>query len=325
MPQIRRFSAPVSLAVLPLLAAGCGGSDDQVYPGYVEGEFVYISAPVDGRLDHLDVARGQKVAAGARLYALEGQDQRAARAEAAQRLAGAEARVENLKRSRRSAELEMTAAQVDQAKADSALADTVLVRDEELYRKDLIPELRLLQSRSDAKAKKARLAELTAQLRLAAQSIGRQEEVTAAGKDAAAAAAVLEHADWQLSQSIGISPGAALVQDTFYRPGEWVPATRPIVSLLPPENIRLRFYLPESELARLRIGQTVNVGCDGCPQALTGQVSFISTEPEYTPPVLFSDQNRTRLVYRVEAKPAANALEWLKPGLPIDVRVGTPK
>lgn len=325
MLQVRKFSAPITLAVLPLLGAGCGGKHDPAYPGYVEGEFVYISAPVDGRLEQLSVARGQQVAAGARLYVLEGQDQKAARAEAAQRLAGAEARVENLKRSRRSAELEMTAAQVDQAKADSALADTVLVRDEELYQKGLIPELRLLQSRADAKAKKARLAELVAQLRLATDSIGRRDEVAAAGNDAAAAAAVLEHADWQLSQSIGIAPGAALVQDTYYRPGEWVPATRPIVSLLPPENIRLRFYLPESELARLKIGQTVSVHCDGCPQSLTGELSFISTEPEYTPPVLFSDENRTRLVYRVEARPATNALAWLKPGLPIDVRVGSAK
>ena len=325
MLRSRTFTASVTLGVLPLAMAGCGQSDPPTFPGYVEGEFVYISAPVDGRLDRLDVARGQQVAAGARLYALEGQDQRAARTEAAHRLEGAEARVENLKRGKRSEELQMTAAQVEQAKADSALADTVLVRDEELFKKALIPELRLLQSRADAKAKKARLVELAAQLRLATDSIGRREEVTAAAKDADAAKAVLEHADWQLSQSIGIAPGAALVQDTFYRPGEWVPATRPIVSLLPPENIRLRFYLPESELARLKIGQTVSVGCDGCPKTLTGQVSFISTEPEYTPPVLFSDQNRTRLVYRVEAKPAANALQWLKPGLPIDVRAGSPK
>jgi len=318
MFQVRSVGASLTLTVLPLLAAGCGGSDDPVYPGYVEGEFVYISAPVEGRLEQLYVARGQQVAAGAQLYELEGQDQRAARAEAAQRLAGAEARVDNLKRGKRSAELEMTLAQVDEARADSALADTVLVRDEELYKRGLIPELRLLQSRADEKAKKARVAELTAQWRLATQSIGRREEVAAATKDAAAAAAVLEHADWQLSQSIGIAPGAALVQDTFYRPGEWVPATRPIVSLLPPENIRLRFYLPESELARLKIGQTVSVRCDGCPATLTGQVSFVSTEPEYTPPVLFSDENRTRLVYRV-------ALAWLKPGLPIDARVESPK
>jgi HlyD family secretion protein len=318
MLHIRRFSAPAGLAVLPFLAAGCGHSTSESFPGYVEGEFVYISAPVDGRLERLAVARGQQVAAGARLYELEGEDQQAARAEAAERLAGAEARVENLKRGKRSAEREMSAAQVEQAKADSTLADTVLVRDEELFKKGLIPELRLLQSRAGAKAKKARLVELAAQSQLAAQSIGRREEVTAAGNDAAAAAAVLGHADWRLAQRIGLAPSAALVQDTFYRPGEWVPATRPIVSLLPPGNIRLRFFLPESELAGLKIGEVVTVRCDGCPAGLAGRVSFISTEPEYTPPVLFSDENRTRLVYRVEATPDAKALSWLKPGLPID-------
>lgn len=313
--------APIGVALLTVLTAGCGKSDDSRYPGYVEGEFVYISAPVDGRLEHLFVARGQQVDAKAPLYELEGKDQLAAQAQAVQTLAGAQARVENLKGSRRAAEKAMSAAQVEQAKADSALADTVLARDKELFTKGLIPELRLLESRADAKAKKARLAELSAQLTLSSESIGRREEVSAAATDAAAATAVLEHADWQVAQRFGIAPGAALVQETYYRPGEWVPATRPIVSLLPPENIRLRFYLPETEIAKLKIGQPLHVRCDGCPDTLRGAISYISTDPEYTPPVLFSDDNRTRLVYRVDAHPESAALRWLKPGLPVDVRL----
>jgi HlyD family secretion protein len=308
------------VAALSLTTSGCGRHANTVYPGYVEGEFVYISAPMDGRLQHLYVVRGQQVAANAPLYELEARDQQAQLAEAEQRLASARARVENLKRSRRSQEREMTAAQVEQARAESALAASVLQRDEPLYAKGLIPILRLEQSRADDKAKKAKLDELTAQARLAAQSIGRSEEVTAAVGEAQAASAVLEHADWQLAQRIGVAPSASLVEDTYYQPGEWVPATRPIVSLLAPEHIRLRFYMAEGEIAGLRIGEKMLVGCDGCPNRVEAVVSYISAEPEYTPPVLFNRDNRARLVYRIEARPEAGALPWLKPGLPVDLR-----
>lgn len=307
------------VATFAVAADGCGRHGAASYPGYVEGEYVYISAPIDGRLQHLFVARGQQVAAGVPLYELEGKDQQADRAEAAQRLASAQARVENLKGSRRSVEREITAAQVEQAGADSALADSVLTRDEELYTQRLIPELRLIQSRADAKAKKARLEELTAQARLASESIGRREEVTAASGDANAAATVLDHADWQFAQRFGIAPAAALVQDTYYQPGEWVPATRPIVSLLPPGNIRLRFYMPETAIAALKLGQRMVIECDGCPADARATVNYISTDPEYTPPILFSDDNRLRLVYRIDAKPDAAALPWLKPGLPVNM------
>jgi len=320
MNKNRKMAAVGFVSALALATSGCGRHEATVYPGYVEGEFVYISAPMDGRLQHLFVARGQQVAANAPLYELEARDEQAQLAEAEQRLASARARVENLKRSRRSQEREMTEAQVEQARAESALAQSVVERDEQLFAKGLIPVLRLEQSRADDKAKKAKVEELSAQARLAAESIGRREEVEAAASEAQAASAVREHADWQLAQRIGIAPGAALVQETYYQPGEWVPATRPIVSLLLPENIRLRFYMAESEIAGLRIGEKLWVHCDGCPDRMEAAVTYVSSEPEYTPPVLFSRDNRARLVYRVDARPEPGALPFLKPGLPVDVR-----
>jgi HlyD family secretion protein len=314
-------SANAAAGTLLLAMTGCSDDQASTYPGYVEGEFVYISAPVDGRLQHLYVARGEQVSENAALYALEGKDQQSQRSEAAERFASARAQVENLKSGRRPDERKMTQAQVDQARAASELAKSLLERDEQLFAKGLIPIMRLEQSRADATARAAQLVEASAQLRLASESIGRREEVNAAQGDAQAAAAVLDHADWQLEQRIGVAPSAALVQDTFYSPGEWVPATRPIVSLLPPQNIRLRLYMPETALAALKIGQVMSVRCDGCPAHIEATVSYISTEPEYTPPVLFSKENRARLVYRVDAKPSADALQWLKPGLPVDMHV----
>lgn len=314
-------AALIATSALFLAITACGKRAVTVYPGYVEGEFVYISAPVDGRLLHLYVSRGQQVTTDTSLYELEGKEQQAARAQAAEQLASAHAKVENLKRSRRPAELRMTQAQIDQARAESELAKARLERDEQLFARGLISTIQLEQSRADAAAKSAKVDEVIAQLRLASESIGRRDEVTAAVGDAQAAASVLDHADWQLAQRIGIAPSDALVQDTYYLPGEWVPATRPIVSLLPPQNIRLRFYMPESDIAELAIGQKMSVHCDGCPSDIEGTVSYISAEPEYTPPVLFSLENRARLVYRVDAKPDAGALRWLKPGLPLDMRL----
>jgi len=108
------------------------------------------------------------------------------------------------------------------------------------------------------------------------------------------------------------------VQDVFFRAGEVVNAGQPVLSVLPPQNLRLRFYVPEPVLATFALGQTVAVACDSCPAGIEAKVSFISREAEYTPPVIFSEQERAKLVFRIEARPAA-AMN-LPIGLPVSVR-----
>jgi HlyD family secretion protein len=111
---------------------------------------------------------------------------------------------------------------------------------------------------------------------------------------------------------------AALVNDTLYREGEWVGAGAPVASLLPPGNVKIRFYVPEPQLASLRVGAPVSVRCDGCASAVAAKISFIAPQAEYTPPVIYSRENRAKLVFLVEARPESTDAT-LNPGLPVEV------
>jgi HlyD family secretion protein len=136
----------------------------------------------------------------------------------------------------------------------------------------------------------------------------------------AQARAAVAQAEWQVSQRHVVAPVAALVADTFARPGETIAAGVPIVSLLPPQNILVRFFVPETELATLHVGDRMAISCDNCASGLTAAITFISPQPEYTPPVIYSESNREKLVYLIEAHPTPEQAVQLKPGQPVDVR-----
>jgi HlyD family secretion protein len=119
------------------------------------------------------------------------------------------------------------------------------------------------------------------------------------------------------------SPVTGTVQQVYYRPGEMVPAGRPIVALLPPGNLKVRFYVPEAVLPRLAYGDVIKVNCDGCPPDITARISFIASSAEFTPPVIYSREERSKLVFLVEALP--NKPEALRVGQPIDVALAQPQ
>ncbi|MGH6920001.1 MAG: HlyD family secretion protein, partial [Geminicoccaceae bacterium] len=129
--------------------------------------------------------------------------------------------------------------------------------------------------------------------------------------------AQLAQAEWRLDELAQAAPQAGLVVDTLYRPGEWVAAGAPVVSLLPPENVKVRFFVPEPRLGAIAVGDEVEVRCDACPPDLAAEISFIAPEAEYTPPVIYSREMRAKLVYLVEAKPRQP--DALRPGQPVDV------
>ena len=134
-----------------------------------------------------------------------------------------------------------------------------------------------------------------------------------------AAEAQLDSAEWTLDQRQATAPAAGRIADTYARPGETIAAGTPVVSLLPPENIFFRFYVPETVLAMIHQGQKVGIACDSCPKGLQASVSFIATAPEYTPPVIYSEGTRGSLVYMIEARPDARDAVLIKPGQPVDV------
>jgi HlyD family secretion protein len=313
-----------SIAMLLACAVlvGCSGKPPPTLQGYVEGEFILLAAPAAGTLEKLHVSRGQQVEAGAPVFALERTNEEAARREAAQRIRNAEQRLANLRAPRRAPEIEAASALAAQIRATRELSTLQLTQQERLYAAGFISQAQLDAARANSQRDAARVAEVEAQNRLAGESIGREAEIRAAGADVETARAALAQADWRLGQRVVASPLAALVQDTFYLGGEWVPSGRPVVSLLPPVNVKVRFFVPEQTVGSIKQGDAVTVSCDGCAAPIRATISFISRQAEFTPPVIYSKDSRAKLVFMVEARAAPEHAVKLRPGQPVDVALG---
>jgi len=305
-------------ALVAVVLVGCEKPANDTWQGYIEGEYALIASPYAGQLQKLHVRRGDKVEAGKPLFALEQESERAARTEAQQRLNAAAARLENLQAARRPAEIDALRAEVTQAKAALALSSSQLAQQQRLFKEGFIAQARLDEAQAARARDAARAAEAEAQLRSALQPVGREAERRAAEGDAAGAQAALAQAALRLEQKSAAAPVSGMVQDTFFVEGEWVPAGRPVVSILPPGNVKARFYVPETVLASLQPGKALEIRCDGCPAPLAAKVSFVSTQAEYTPPVLYSKESRTKLLFLVEARLEGASL---RPGQPVDVRL----
>ena len=311
---------PFLSAVLAALLAGtgCSGKQSPGHQGDVEGEFVHVSSSETGRLVHLSVTRGQQVRAGAPLFALESVNEAAAQRQARQLLSAAEAQLKDLRTGKRPQELEVIRAQLAQAIAEEKKSAAGLVRDEAQYKAGGVSGARLDETRARAESDAARTRELRSQLDVAGLS-GREEQIKAQAANAAAARAALEQADWRVGQKAVAASRAGLVFDVLYREGEWIQAGAPVVRLLPPENIKVRFFVPETLLGALSLGMDVLLRVDGRPAAIPGKVTYISTESEYTPPVIYSNETRSKLVYMIEARPSADNAAVLHPGQPVEV------
>ncbi len=305
--------------VIGLLAA-CGKTPDNSWQGYVEGEFVLLASPYAGQLQKLHVRRGDQVVAGKPVFALEQENERAAREEASERLSMAQARLENLQEARRPAEIDAQRAELAQARTERDLAASQLAQQERLYKAGFISQARFDEVRSAHEREMSRVLAQEAQLKTALQPVGRDAERKAAAGDVAAARAAVEQAAWRLEQKSLVAPASGLVQDTFFVEGEWVPAGRPVASLLPPGNVKARFYVAETALSSFAPGKEVTLRCDGCPD-VTAKVSYISSQAEYTPPVLYGKDTRQKLMFLIEARPDPRDGAGMRPGQPIDVKL----
>jgi HlyD family secretion protein len=305
-------------ALIALAAAiGLGGDRGPLMvQGYVEGEYVYVASPVAGRLEALLVARGDTVAAGAALFRLDVSGEQPARNEAAARLARAEANLANLGKGKRPSEIDSIEAQLAQARAMLELSKVALERREQLVETRAVSREEVDEARATHDRNQARVAELQAELETA-QLGARVDEIEAAEAEVAAARAQLAQAEWRIGELSQAATKAGLVVDTLYRPGEWVTAGAPVISLLPPENLKVRFFVPEPRLGAIAVGDEVAVSCDACGPDLTAVIRYVSPDAEYTPPVIYSREMRAKLVYLVEAEPRQPTA--LRPGQPVDV------
>jgi HlyD family secretion protein len=305
-----------------LLLAGCSDKPADYFPGYAEAEYVRLAAPIGGMLTRLQVQRGDRVARNASAFALEQESERAAREQAAFEAQRAQAQLANLKKGKRPDEVAAVRAQLAQAQAALQLSSDNLKRQQKLVADHFVSPATLDETRSALKRDQGRVNELRAQLRVAQQG-ARPDEIEAAEKDLQAAEAQLAQAEWRLDQKTQRMPAAGEVTDVLYREGEFVPAGNPVVTLLPPQNIKARFFVPETLLGKLQLGQDVTLRCDGCNAPIAARISFIATEPEYTSPLIYSKENRATLVFMIEAKPSPQDAQRLHPGQPLEVHLAT--
>lgn len=320
---VRTAVATVIATVVTGALPGCHRTEaDGPLAGYAEAELTRVAAPLAGRLTTLAVQRGAQVQAGAPLFTLEQDNEAAALREAQARQQRAEAVARDLQKGQRRDELTAARAAVDAAQAALHDDERELQRQRQLAAQGFTSGANLdaLTARREADA--ARVRQLQAQLRTAEQG-ARSDAQAAAQADARAAQAAVAQSAWRVEQKSVSAPVAARVEDTLYRPGEWVNAGAPVVSLLPPGAIKLRFFVPEAKLARVPVGASVQVQCDGCGPPIAATVRYVSQQAEFTPPVIYSKDNRSKLVYLVEAWPAPADAMKLHPGQPVDVRLPT--
>lgn len=308
------------LLLLLIMLSGCKGDDAQRYQGYVEGEPLRIAPAIAGRLDRLDVARGTQVAAGAPLYALDAAAELAALQESQARLASAQAQLADLEKGQRPEELDVTRAQLQQARAQAELSAAQLQRQQRLREQQVVSQDQLDQYAAQHRRDRARVDELVAQLR-SGELAGRSDALTSARDQVRVAEAVVAQNQWKLDQKTQTAPAAGSIEDTYYRVGEWIAAGQPVISLLPPQNRKLRFFVPQPVLGGLKPGRKLLAHCDGCAAPIAAQVSFVATSAEYTPPVLYSQDQRARMVFLVEALAAPEDAAGLHPGQPVDIEL----
>ena len=261
-----------------LVLGACGEPPDEGWLGYGEGDSAMVSAPQPGWVTELKVERGQVVRPGDLLFVLDSTQQQASRDQAQATLAQARASLQ-------------------QEQANLVYARTELTRQNRLAAAGAGTPTQRDLAQNNARQSAARIAQLQAQIS--------QMEASLSG------------AAYGLSQRQVISQTSGPVQDIYFRRGEYVPAATPVVSILPPANIYVRFFVPQSQMAQLSLGQKVRIACDGC-KPMTATVTFIAGQVEFTPPVIFSTGNREKLVFKLEAR-SPGGLN-IHPGQPVTVR-----
>ncbi len=268
------------VVTLALLAAACSREPSNVMQGYGEANYIYLASQESGVLGELFVREGDAVEAGAPVFTLD---------------------PERLSLNAQSANAQAAAASsaISTAQAQANLAQTNYARGLELFNRGFYPRARLDSDRAARDTANAQLAQ--------------------ARREASAVNASSGLARQRVRDLGGAAPAAGTIEQIFLRPGEIVTAGQPIAALLAPENMKVRFFAPEALLAQLSVGARVMVSCDGCnaPQAAT--ISFIAREPQFTPPVIYSLDQREKLVFLVEAR--LDARGPIRPGMPVDVRL----
>ena len=268
-----------ALIVGCLLIVGCEKHETNTQ-GYVDADYTYISSNYSGDLTELFVARGNPVKKGQLLFTLDAQPEKA-------QLQNAQAHVDE------------AMAQIQKQQIDFDYQTKLLGRYQQLVKNTGVSREEFEKIQNNYKNSQASLKSQQANLQ--------------------ASLAELEQAKWKSSSKLIKAPLSGYVYDTYYTVGELVQENRPVLALVAPENLKVIFYVSETILNKLSLNQHVQVTCDGCAKTITAEISFISSETEYTPPNIYSEQTRTKFIYRIEAKSNQTEFRNLHPGQPVSI------
>lgn len=309
------------LCALPLasfLFAVCA-TPDPLAAGYVEGEYVLL-APVEvGQVREVMVRRGDEVEAGDPVARIERTDAEITVAEAEAALAEAEAQLADLQQGKRPEEIAVLEASLTSAEARAAEAQRVLSRTRDLFERNIASQAALDQAETEVELARASVGEAEANLAVA-RLPARAHEITAAKERREQASQALKEARWRLSERTIRASVAGRIDDVIRNAGDIAGPSAPVISILPEGAVKLKLYLSEADFSAVEMGSLLDVRCDGCPPGMQARVTYVSPDPEFTPPVIYSLETRQKLVFLVEARPEGRAAkERLKPGQIVDV------
>jgi HlyD family secretion protein len=307
----------VASVALALALAGCNQPESPTLQGWVEADLIFIGPDEAGRIETLSVREGDSVKLEAPLFILDADLQVSDLKAAVASVAEARARLARLEAAQqRKEEIAVLEAQERRAEAALALSTSELERQRTLAQRGIASKAALDTATANFDRDRAALEEIRRQIQVA-RLAAREEDIAAAREALRAAEARRAAAETRLARRRVASPAAGVVQQVYFRPGEVVPAGRPVLALLPPGNIKIRFFVPEPTLPRVALGDRVAVTCDGCPDNLAARIDFIARTAEFTPPVIYSREERAKLVFLVEARP--DQPEVLRVGQPVSV------
>jgi HlyD family secretion protein len=310
--------------ILPLAAnlfSACGPAQPLAV-GYVEGEYALVAPIGTARIQTVDVKRGDRMNAGQVIATQETEDAKLAAAKTRAALEQARARLRNLEEGKRPQEMAVIEATLRSAQAQLAENMRQLERLASLKSRGFAAQAEEQTAETAVEMARARVAQLQAELDVA-RLPAREAEIIAARGAVEEAGAALNTAQWQLAERTIRAPSNGVISDVVLRNGEIAGPSAPVVSFLPDGATKLKLYVPQSARAGLTPGTVLEVRCDGCKPGQHARVSYVSDEPEFTPPVIYSLNNRQKLVYLVEARPEGDAAQ-LKPGQIVDVQLAEP-
>jgi HlyD family secretion protein len=299
--------------ILAAIVPGIAGDTGPRFNGYVEIDYVYVAPLAGGRITHIAVAEGQRVAEGDVLVSLDTSQQQAALAAAEAQIAAAEAALRNLETGGREDEIAVARANLMQAEADLKLAQDTADRSARLFDQGIVAQSRRDQDQTALNVAKARVAQLAAQLKVI-ELPARDAQQQQAEANLAAAEANAEAARIALAEREVLAPADGQVEKLFYSRGEIDGAGVPLLSLRPEGALKVKFYLPEAARSAYPVGTVFTVACDGCSAGVTATLSYLAADPQFTPPVIYSRDERQRLSFLAEAEVTGAVLP---PGQPV--------